>query len=106
MEANPGAEWKPYVIADEYGEVHSYIYGKTSPCIVVRKGYEHPEIVMKILTMRDTVTMEAKKLTCTRNVGLISRHVRLWQTVISAMLCLQQQIISGWLCIIRDRQIP
>ena len=50
MEANPGAEWKPYVIADEYGEVHSYIYGKTSPCIVVRKGYEHPEIVMKIMT--------------------------------------------------------
>ena len=50
VEANPGAEWKPYVIADEYGEVHSYIYGKTSPCIVVRKGYEHPEIVMKIMT--------------------------------------------------------
>ena len=25
VEANPGAEWKPYVIADEYGEVHSYI---------------------------------------------------------------------------------
>ena len=45
--------------------------------------------------MRDTVTMGAKKLTCTRNVGLIPRHVRLWQTVISAMLCLQQQIISG-----------
>ena len=38
------------MIADEYGEVHSYIYGKTSPCIVVRKGYEHPEIVMKIMT--------------------------------------------------------
>ncbi len=31
VEANPGAEWKPYVIADEYGEVHSYIYGKHLP---------------------------------------------------------------------------
>ena len=47
VEANPGAEWKPYVIADEHGEVRSYIYGKTSPCIVVRKGYEHPEIVIE-----------------------------------------------------------
>lgn len=31
VEANPGAEWKPYVIADEYGEVHSYIYEKHLP---------------------------------------------------------------------------
>ena len=50
VEANPGAEWKPYVIADEHGEVRSYIYGKTSPCIVVRKGYEHPEIVAKYVS--------------------------------------------------------
>lgn len=50
VEANPEAEWKPYVITDEQGKVNSYIYGKTAPYIVVRKGYEHPEAVMKIMT--------------------------------------------------------
>ncbi len=50
VEANPEAEWKPYVITDAQGKVNSYIYGKTAPYIVVRKGYEHPEVVMKIMT--------------------------------------------------------
>lgn len=110
MEANPGAEWKPYVIADEYGEVHSYIYGKTSPCIVVRKGYEHPEIVMKIMTaLFDNARYrhdgsEEIDLYQKRGIDISARP--LVANCVSAMLCLQQQIISGWLCIIRDRQIP
>ena len=50
------------MIADEYGEVHSYIYGKTSPCIVVRKGYEHPEIVGKyVSTLFDYGRFEDQK---------------------------------------------
>lgn len=44
------AVWKPYLIGDESGGVNSYIYAKGTQYVVVRKGYEHPEIVMKIIT--------------------------------------------------------
>ncbi|MDE6937556.1 MAG: sugar ABC transporter substrate-binding protein, partial [Lachnospiraceae bacterium] len=48
--ANKNAVWKPYLIGDEDGKVKSYVYAKGTQYIVVRKGYEHPEIVMKITT--------------------------------------------------------
>ena len=44
------AVWKPYLIGDDSGKVNSYIYAKGTQYVVVRKGYEHPEIVMKIIT--------------------------------------------------------
>lgn len=44
------AVWKPYLIGDDAGKVKSYVYAKGTQYIVVRKGYEHPEIVMKITT--------------------------------------------------------
>ena len=49
---NPEAEWKPYMIAtDEDGSV-SYCYRNPSyKYVVVRKGYEHPEIAVKILNV-------------------------------------------------------
>ena len=50
VEADPDAVWKPYLIGDESGQVNSYIYAKGTQYIVVRKGYGHPEIVMKIIT--------------------------------------------------------
>lgn len=47
---NQGAEWEPYLLCNEDGYVTApYTYNKIS-CVVVRKGYEHPEIVPKILT--------------------------------------------------------
>ena len=47
---NQGADWQPYLLCNEDGYVTSpYRYDNIS-CIVVRKGYEHPEIVPKILT--------------------------------------------------------
>lgn len=48
--ADPDAVWKPYLIGDDEGKVNSYVYSKGTQYIVVRKGYEHPEIVMKITT--------------------------------------------------------
>lgn len=44
------AVWKPYLIGDENGRVNSYVYSRGTQYIVVRKGYEHPEIIMKITT--------------------------------------------------------
>lgn len=47
---NQGADWQPYLLCNEDGYVTSpYRYDNIS-CIVVRKGYEHPEVVPKILT--------------------------------------------------------
>lgn len=48
---NPEAEWEPYLIPnDGQGGVRSYLPYDTEKYVVVRKGYEHPEIVMKILS--------------------------------------------------------
>ena len=46
VSADKDAVWKPYLI----GNVNSYVYAKGTQYVVVRKGYEHPEIVMKITT--------------------------------------------------------
>lgn len=48
--ADKNAVWKPYLVGDDKGKVNSYVYAKGTQYIVVRKGYEHPEIVMKITT--------------------------------------------------------
>ena len=50
VSADPDAVWKPFLIGDAQGKVNSYVYSKGTQYIVVRKGYEHPEIVMKITT--------------------------------------------------------
>lgn len=49
---DPEADWEPYIIAtDDDGSV-SYCYRNPSyKYVVVRKGYEHPELVIKILNV-------------------------------------------------------
>lgn len=47
---NPDAEWKPYLISGENRRIQSYISSKGTQYVVVRKDYEHPEVVMKIIT--------------------------------------------------------
>lgn len=45
-----GADWQPYLLCKEDGCVTApYGYGNIS-CVAVRKGYEHPEVVPKILS--------------------------------------------------------
>lgn len=49
-EADPDADWVPYLITDDSDNVNSYIPYQDAQYVVVRKGYEHPELVMKIIT--------------------------------------------------------
>lgn len=52
MKNNPDAEWVPYLISTEEDGSTSYISQNPSyKYVVVRKGYEHPEIVMKIVSV-------------------------------------------------------
>lgn len=49
MKVNRNAEWKPYIISTDKDGYTSFIsQNPTSKYVVVRKGYEHPEIAVKI----------------------------------------------------------
>lgn len=45
-----GAEWKPYLFTDENGVVETSISYGRHYCVVARKGFEHPEIIPKVLS--------------------------------------------------------
>lgn len=48
---DPEADWQPYLLTnDEDGTVQTYLPYAADKFVVVRKGYEHPEIVMKIIS--------------------------------------------------------
>lgn len=52
MQSNPEADWKPYLIqTDEDGSTSFATQKPSKKWVVVRKGYEHPEIVMKIVSV-------------------------------------------------------
>lgn len=44
------ARWKPYLFPDENGEVKTSLSYGRQYCVVARKGYEHPEIIPKIIS--------------------------------------------------------
>ena len=44
------ARWKPYLFSDENGEVQTSLSYGRQYCVVARKGYEHPEIIPKIIS--------------------------------------------------------
>mgnify|MGYP003034317759 FL=1 len=49
---NPDADWQPYLIATDSDGTTSY--HSQNPCykyVVVRKGYEHPEIAAKMISV-------------------------------------------------------
>lgn len=51
-QSNPEADWKPYLIrTDEDGGTTYVEQSPSKKYVVVRKGYEHPEIVMKIVSV-------------------------------------------------------
>lgn len=50
LEKNPNAVWKPYYFGIDRPE-HMYESFRDNKYVVVRKGYEHPEIVMKIISV-------------------------------------------------------
>ncbi|WP_455058282.1 extracellular solute-binding protein [Jutongia sp.] len=52
MQKNPDAEWQPYLIqTDRDGQTSFASQNPSDKCVVVRKGYKHPEIVMKIVSV-------------------------------------------------------
>ncbi|MCI8769936.1 MAG: extracellular solute-binding protein [Lachnospiraceae bacterium] len=52
MQNNPDADWKPYLIQTDSDGSTSFATQKPGQkWVVVRKGYEHPEIVMKIVSV-------------------------------------------------------
>lgn len=49
---NTRADWQPYLIATDENDTTSFFsQNPTYKYVVVRKGYEHPEIVMKMLSV-------------------------------------------------------
>jgi len=51
-ENDPEADWEPYYLTAEYQEKDNvYASFRDNKYVVVRKGYEHPEIVMKIISV-------------------------------------------------------
>lgn len=52
VENNPEADWQPYLLAtNEDGSTSYHSQNPTYKFVVVRKGYEHPEIVCKMLSV-------------------------------------------------------
>lgn len=52
MQKNPNAEWQPYLIqTDKDGQTSFVSQNPNDKYVVVRKGYKHPEIVMKIVSV-------------------------------------------------------
>ena len=49
-EKDPSADWQPYYLQAPSGE-DKYASFRDNKYVVVRKGYEHPEIVMKIISV-------------------------------------------------------
>ena len=49
---DPESDWKPYYLTQEYqGHDNTLAAFRDNKYVVVRKGYEHPEIVMKIISV-------------------------------------------------------
>lgn len=52
MQKNPNAEWQPYLIqTDKDGQTSFASQNPNDKYVVIRKGYKHPEIVMKIVSV-------------------------------------------------------
>lgn len=49
---DPDSDWEPYYLTQEYqGQDNTLAAFRDNKYVVVRKGYEHPEIVMKIISV-------------------------------------------------------
>jgi putative aldouronate transport system substrate-binding protein len=56
VNSDPNADWQPYMIQDVNGE-YTYSMGDyTNSFVVVKKGYPHPEVVLKILNVQNDLS--------------------------------------------------
>lgn len=52
IQENPEAEWKPYLLTNtEDGKTRYAEQNASTQYVVVRKGYEHPEVIMKMVSV-------------------------------------------------------
>ncbi|WP_405104366.1 extracellular solute-binding protein [Paenibacillus sp. FSL K6-1217] len=59
---NPGMEWKPYAVPSVDGVPAKASVGfSASGYVVVRKGYQHPEAVVKMLNLHEEVVHGARR---------------------------------------------
>jgi putative aldouronate transport system substrate-binding protein len=53
---DPNADWQPFVIQDNNGEYTYSMGAYTYGFVVVKKGYAHPEVVLKILNVQNDLS--------------------------------------------------
>ncbi|MFP4662249.1 MAG: extracellular solute-binding protein [Halanaerobiales bacterium] len=58
IQNNPESEWKAYFIKSEDGNAYSRSYPAVRQIMVVRKDYEHPEAIMKMLNWSQLADMK------------------------------------------------
>lgn len=52
VQESPEAEWKPYLLTNtEDGKIRYAQQNTSTQYVVVRKGYEHPEVIMKMISV-------------------------------------------------------
>jgi putative aldouronate transport system substrate-binding protein len=53
---DPTADWQPYLIQDKNGNYTFSMGDYTNSFVVVRKGFEHPEVALKILNIQNDLS--------------------------------------------------
>ena len=53
---DPNADWQPFMIKDNNGECTYSMGDYTNSFVVVKKGYAHPEVVVKILNIQNDLS--------------------------------------------------
>jgi len=53
---DPNADWQPYLIQDKNGQYTFSMGDYTYSFVVVRKGYPHPEVALKILNVQNDLS--------------------------------------------------
>jgi putative aldouronate transport system substrate-binding protein len=56
VSSDPEANWQPYLIENENGEYTYSMNDYTSSFIVVKKGFSHPEIALKIINIENDLS--------------------------------------------------
>ena len=56
VSSDPNADWQPYPLVDQAGEHSFAMGGYTYSFVVVKKGYPHPELAVKILNVQNDLS--------------------------------------------------
>lgn len=56
LKIDPEANWQPFMLQANQGEMRYSMNPYTATYVVVRKGYEHPEVALKILNVQNDLS--------------------------------------------------